>query len=116
MFSKRRRPKKNGRRGNRSAAGRSSNPSLQFEALENRWMMSVNEIVAENSLPGTPGWELTSKPSASIQGYAAQFSVNHGETIDFKVATDASDYRIDIYRMGWYGGVGARKVATVQPT
>ncbi len=26
------------------------------------------------------------------------------------------DYRLDIYRMGYYGGVGARKVATVQPS
>ena len=30
--------------------------------------------------------------------------------------TNATDYRIDIYRLGYYGGLGARKVATVQPS
>ena len=34
----------------------------------------------------------------------------------FKVDTAASDYRLDIYRMGYYGGAGARLVATVQPS
>ena len=31
----------------------------------------------------------------------------------FKVSTPATSYRIDIYRMGYYGGDGARKVATI---
>ena len=39
-----------------------------------------------------------------------------GETVHFKIDTDASRYQLDIYRMGYYGGDGARKVATVQPT
>ena len=30
--------------------------------------------------------------------------------------TDSTDYRLDIYRLGYYGGDGARKVATVQPS
>ena len=29
--------------------------------------------------------------------------------------TNSTDYRIDIYRLGYYGGLGARKVATVSP-
>ena len=53
---------------------------------------------------------------ASIQGYATDISVNHGQTITFKVSTDATAYRIDIYRLGYYGGLGARKVATVNPS
>ena len=28
--------------------------------------------------------------------------------VDFKVDTPASNYRLEIYRMGWYGGAGAR--------
>ena len=48
-----------------------------------------------------------------IQGFATDISVNQGETVGFKVDTDASNYRLDIYRMGYYGGTGARKVATV---
>ena len=71
----------------------------------------------ENQKPGNPKseWDVTGYDS-SIEGYAAQFSVNQGATVQFKVKTAASDYRIDIYRLGYYGGDGARKVATVEPT
>ena len=52
----------------------------------------------------------------SIQGFATDISVDQGSTVAFKVDTPASNYRLDIYRMGWYGGAGARLVATVQPS
>ena len=52
----------------------------------------------------------------SIQGYATQISVNRGGTVQFKVDTNAANYRFDIYRMGYYGGLGARKIATVNPS
>ena len=39
-----------------------------------------------------------------------------GDTVRFKINTTASAYRLDIYRMGYYGGLGARKVATIRPT
>jgi hypothetical protein len=78
----------------------------------------VNEIVCENSKPGTPRseWDVSGAGSPSIQGFATDISVDQGETVGFKVDTDADDYRLDIYRMGYYNGDGARKVATVQPT
>ncbi|MFO0916592.1 MAG: DUF4082 domain-containing protein [Pirellulales bacterium] len=89
---------------------------LRVESLEVRDLLSGTKIAQENALPGAPEseWEL-SNPSTTIEGYAADFSVNLGETVRFKVRTDATDYRIDIYRLGYYGGTGARKVATVQP-
>ncbi|MFB9627332.1 DUF4082 domain-containing protein [Nonomuraea helvata] len=43
-------------------------------------------------------------------------SVNHGETVQFKVLTPSTDYRLDIYRMGYYSGLGARLITTVQPS
>ena len=52
----------------------------------------------------------------SIQGFATDISVDQGQTVHFKIDTDATDYRLDIYRLGYYGGDGARKVATVQPS
>jgi hypothetical protein len=78
----------------------------------------ANPIVCENSKPGNPSgeWDIIGAGSASIQGFATDISVNQGETVHFKVDTDASDYRIDIYRMGYYGGLGARQVATIQPS
>lgn len=74
-----------------------------------------NEIIAENSLPGSPAseWDVDGAGDMSIQGYANQISVNQGETVQFKIDTDAADYRIDVYRLGWYHGDGARKVATI---
>jgi hypothetical protein len=78
----------------------------------------ANATVAENCLTGNPSteWDVTGTGDATIQGYATQISVNRGETVGFKVDTDAAAWRMDIYRMGWYGGMGARKVATVTPS
>ncbi|WP_185972606.1 DUF4082 domain-containing protein, partial [Georgenia yuyongxinii] len=43
-------------------------------------------------------------------------SVDAGNAIDFKIDTDAADYSVTIYRTGWYGGLGAREIATVEPS
>jgi N,N-dimethylformamidase beta subunit-like, C-terminal len=51
-----------------------------------------------------------------IQGFATEMSINLGETAQFKVKTHSPRYRIDVYRMGWYGGNGARLIQTIQPS
>ncbi len=73
------------------------------------------DIVAENALQGTPAavWDVNGSGSASIQGFATDISVNVGGTVEFKIDTVSADYRIDIYRLGWYDGDGARQVATI---
>ncbi|MGH2370151.1 MAG: N,N-dimethylformamidase beta subunit family domain-containing protein, partial [Chloroflexota bacterium] len=78
----------------------------------------TNPIVCENSKPGNPAteWDVSGNGDPSIQGYATDISVNKGGTVQFKIKTDAHAYRLDIYRLGYYGGLGARKVATVQPS
>jgi hypothetical protein len=78
----------------------------------------ANAVVAENCLAGNAAseWDIVGAGDPSIQGYAAQFSVNRGTTVQFKVDTSAAAYRFDIYRMGYYGGAGARRVATVLPS
>ncbi len=78
----------------------------------------ANEIVAENCLPGHPAteWDINSYGDPSIQGFGHDIAVAQGETIHFKVDTDSDDYRIDIYRMGYYGGMGARRVDTIEPS
>ena len=43
-------------------------------------------------------------------------SVNVGQTISFKISTTASAYHIEIYRMGYYQGNGARLITTFTPT
>ena len=77
-----------------------------------------NWIVAENCKPGSPAteWDINGAGDLTIQGFSTDISYNFGETAQFKIDTDSADYRIDIYRMGYYGGAGARKVATVRPS
>ena len=77
-----------------------------------------NPIVVENSLTGNPSsqWDLAGPTDPSIQGFATEISVNRGERVRFKVDTDANNYRIDIYRLGYYQGLGARLITSVTPS
>ena len=79
---------------------------------------NVNPIACENSKPGNPAsqWDISGAGSTAIQGFATDISVNRGQTIGFKVDTTATAFRIDIYRMGYYAGAGARLIATVPAT
>ena len=78
----------------------------------------VNEIVAENCLEGHPPteWDINSYGDPSIQGFGTDIAIAQGETIEFKIDTDSDDYRIDIYRMGYYSGMGARRVGSFEPS
>ncbi|GAA3088865.1 hypothetical protein GCM10010485_28860 [Streptosporangium carneum] len=78
----------------------------------------VNVICAENNLPGNPPseWDVSGGGSSNIQGYAAQMSVNKGSTVQFKVNTNSPNYRLDIYRIGYYNGMGARLITTISPS
>jgi len=71
-------------------------------------------VAVENAKPGTPGWgAFDLAPPRAIEAYAPP-SAAPGEMLPFSVSTDpAAGYRILIYRMGSYGGVGARRVACV---
>jgi hypothetical protein len=77
-----------------------------------------NPISCENSKPGNPPseWQVGNGADPSIVGFATKMSVAPGQTVDFKIKTDATAYRIDIYRLGYYGGNGARKWATITPS
>jgi len=79
---------------------------------------SGNAIVCENQLPGTPQsvWDVDGTGDPSIQGFATATSVDAGSRIDFKIDTDARAYTIEIYRLGWYQGNGARLVTTISPS
>src|SRR5262245_53803114 len=75
-----------------------------------------NAIVLENEKPGNPRseWGLSGPGSTNIEGFTTDISANVGGTIDFKIDTDSTAYEINIYRLGYYGGLGARKVATLE--
>jgi hypothetical protein len=75
-----------------------------------------NQIEAENCLPGTTNWQVSGVGDTSIQGFATDISVNAGQTVSFKINTSASKYHVDIYRLGYYGGMGGRFITTIQPS
>ena len=73
-----------------------------------------NAIQIENAMAGTTNWSLKNPAvNREIEGYASMTSVGIGGTIDFAVSTADSTFNIEIFRMGWYGGLGARLLATV---
>ena len=74
-------------------------------------LWALNPIQSENQHPGTSEWQL-SNPALhhEIEGYASLTSVNGGESLSLFVSTTYPSYMIEVYRMGWYGGHGARRV------
>jgi Domain of unknown function (DUF4082)/Putative Ig domain/Bacterial Ig domain len=77
-----------------------------------------NAIFIENQLPGTPAsqWDLGGPGSTTLQGFTTDISVNHGSTVYFKVQSGTNNWRIDIYRLGYYQGNGARPITTINMT
>lgn len=90
----------------------------QSVAAKSACSAPVNSIVAENCRQGSPReeWDIYNIGDPQIQGFATEISTNLGETVQFKVKTHSPRYRIDIYRMGWYAGNGARLVQSIRPS
>jgi len=87
-----------------------------------RWLIRTQgaqpTVAAENQRAGTPSWRLRG-PAADVGGvadgdvigYVARQAVAVGQTERIYVsAAGAPTVRIEIFRMGWYGGKGGRKV------
>lgn len=88
---------------------------------------------AENRLPGTLDWQLTrfqfdypghmqASPiirglrSSTIEGYASRTSVYPGDTLELMVSVQPeASFEIDIYRMGYYDGLGGRHLLHLGP-
>jgi Bacterial Ig domain len=78
--------------------------------------MAQNPIVEENDKIGNSyvDWGINGIGDPENQGFATDISVNHGETVHFKIKTNATQYHLEIYRMGYYlNGEGARRIDTV---
>lgn len=75
------------------------------------WSGAATRVQLENARSGTAAWQLTNPAEyGEIEGYASLTSVQRGRQIRLFVNTTEAFYSIDIYRMGWYGGAGARLV------
>ena len=77
----------------------------------------------ENRKPGALDWQLTRVRADNdgfrspwIEGYCSQQSVRAGEAIAIMVSTDPPRrFQIEIFRMGYYGGRGARLMKVLGP-
>ncbi|HWA97968.1 MAG TPA: N,N-dimethylformamidase beta subunit family domain-containing protein, partial [Pirellulales bacterium] len=81
-------------------------------------------IAEENAKPGDWDWQLTRIKldkvggfrSPAVEGYCSRQSVRAGDTLDIMVSTNpARRFEIDIFRMGYYGGAGARHMTRLGP-
>ncbi len=80
-------------------------------------------IKTENTKPGAD-FQLTriklddpkGYRASHIEGYCSRQSLLAGESIDFFVsAKPAAKFKLDLFRMGYYGGAGARLMTTLGP-
>ena len=99
-----------------AAAGAGGRRACTSAAWRSRPDAAPNAVSTENARPVPRRASGTRYEDSSIEGFATDISVNAGQTVSFKVVTDATAYRIRIYRMGWYQGHGARRVAEVMPS
>lgn len=83
-----------------------------------------NPIVAENAKEGSLDWQLTRVRLDKrdgyrcpwIEGYCSKQSVKAGESLDIFVSTNpVAEFKIEIFRTGYYGGRGARLMTTLGP-
>ncbi|MEN3305917.1 MAG: hypothetical protein V7603_2119 [Micromonosporaceae bacterium] len=78
---------------------------------------SPNPVACENANTGADpsSWDVQGNGDDTVQGFATDMSVNPGATVSFKVQAQHA-YTIDIYRLGYYGGLGARQITTLSGT
>jgi hypothetical protein len=82
-----------------------SGTSIGPQGVTARW------VEQENAKPGTRSWVITQPATdEQIAGYANTVSIDIGGQVNLYVSTQAPSYRIDAYRMGYYGGDEGRLV------
>ncbi len=109
----------------RSFLASAAAPALAFSATSSRAAEAKpNLIREENAKPGAIDWQLTrvrldqkdSVRASDIEGYCSKQSVAAGEKLDIFVSVKVpADYRLEIFRTGYYGGKGARLMQTFEP-
>ena len=70
-------------------------------------------IQDENAKAGTPGWQIqpSTFDSSKLSAYSGKDSYTCGEIVYLRVHAASSFFiNVEVYRMGYYGGAGARKI------
>jgi len=76
---------------------------------------SPSPIAAEDRKPGSRRWILDRGARHEVAGFAAPISVQPGGDVFLHIRTRARTVRAEIYRLGWYGGLGGRLITSVGP-
>jgi hypothetical protein len=67
----------------------------------------------ENRLPGDAGWKDTGRSNPALLAmWASPYVVSGGDSLDVYVHSVAPHLLLQVYRLGWYGGVGGRLVVS----
>lgn len=83
-----------------------------------------NATAVENAKPGSADWQLTyTRIDAAtkyrcpwIEGYVSHASILAGEELTLFVSTNpAAKFKVDFYRLGYYGGAGGRQMLSLGP-
>jgi len=69
---------------------------------------SADWVVEENQQPGTLDWVMSA--ASRIYGYSDRVSALRGDVVTLFVDAPPVPYRVELYRMGYYGGLGGRLV------
>ena len=71
-----------------------------------------NPIPSENALPGDPDWQAgATGVGHAVELYLDRVSAHAGDPVQVKASVDAPHAAAwALYRLGWYGGAGARKI------
>ncbi|KAA5544642.1 hypothetical protein FYK55_10050 [Roseiconus nitratireducens] len=99
--------------------------SVSSDTVANPASETASSLIRdENAKAGATDWQLTrvraDRPggvrSSAIEGYCSRQSVRAGESIDIMVSTDPpQEFIIEIFRSGYYGGRGARRMVQLGP-
>lgn len=94
--------------------------ALSIRAVKTRDRNTVDwdgvSIETENALTGTSSteWGITGAGDTSNVGFPRTFSTSVGSTVQFSCTGNGTI--LDIYRVGWYGGAGARFITRLTNT
>lgn len=74
-------------------------------------------IAEENALPGTTDWMIPDDRAMwlKIEGFLDTTSIDVGGSTVLKTSTRAKTWTVSAYRIGWYGGSGARLIWKSEP-
>jgi Domain of unknown function (DUF4082) len=86
------------------------------ETLRVREHVVNHPIFLENLKAGTDNWLQTNYATdLEIAAFMSAESINKGESIDIKASIlNPGNIRIEVYRLGYYAGIGARLIKTIE--